>query len=183
MHFIRSNQQPWTHFPRKKIHLSPQQAYSDLDYADNIALLSDQINNAEVLLHSLETAAHKVGLTLDSTKTECMLLNEESTGNEIHNFSWKSLNTVDEFKYLGSNITDSKNDFNIRRALAWSACNKLHLIWKSDISKDTKLAFFQASVESILLGDAETWKTFRWWVYKATYESIKLILERSSHSG
>ena len=87
-----------------------------------------------------------------------MLLNEESTGNEIHNFNWTSLNTVDEFKYLGSNITDSKNDFNIRRALAWSACNKLHLIWKSDISKDTKLAFFQASVESILLGDAETWK-------------------------
>ena len=156
MHFIRSNQQPWTHFPRKKIHLSPQQAYSDLDYADNIALLSDQINNAEVLLHSLETAAHKVGLTLNSNKTECMLLNEESTGNEIHNFNWTSPNTVDEFKYLGSNITDSKNDFNISRAL--SPCNKLHLIWKSDISKDTKLAFFQASVESILLGDAETWK-------------------------
>ena len=35
---------------------------TDLDYADDIALLSDQINNVEILLQSLETAAHKVGL-------------------------------------------------------------------------------------------------------------------------
>ena len=37
--------------------------------------------------------------------------------------------------------------------------NKLHLIWKSNISKDTKLAFFRTSVESILLYGAETWTT------------------------
>ena len=35
---------------------------ADLDCADDIALLSDQINNVEILLQSLETAAHKVGL-------------------------------------------------------------------------------------------------------------------------
>ena len=35
---------------------------ADLNYADDIALLSDQINNVEILLQSLETAAHKVGL-------------------------------------------------------------------------------------------------------------------------
>ena len=81
-----------------------------------------------------------------------------------------------------------KNDFNICRALAWSACNKLHLIWKSNISKDTKLAFFRASVESTLRcwdldHEERSWKTFRWCVYKATYKRTKLILERWSHSG
>ena len=113
-------------------------------YANDIALLFDQINNAEILLQSLETAAHKVALTLNSTKTECMLLNElneESAGNETHILNGISLNTVD-FEYLGSYIEDSKNAFNIREALTWSACNKLHLIWKSNISKDTKPAFF-----------------------------------------
>ena len=94
-----------------------------MDYADDIALLSDQINNAEILLQSLETDAHKVGLTLNSTKTEYMLLNEDSTGNEIHTLNGTSLNTVDGFKYLGSYIKDSKNDFNIRKGLAWSAYN------------------------------------------------------------
>ena len=95
-------------------------------------------------------------MTLNSTKTECLLLNEESTGNDIRTLNGTSLNTVDDFKYLGSYIRDSKNDFNIRKALAWSVYNKLHLIWKSNISKDTKLVFFRASVEGILLYVAET---------------------------
>ena len=49
----------------------PSKHITDLDYADDIVLLSDQVNNAEILLQSLETAAHKVGLTLYSTKTQC----------------------------------------------------------------------------------------------------------------
>ena len=85
-----------------------------------------------------------------------MLLIEESTGNEINTLNGTSLNTADDFKYLGSYIKDSKNDFNIHKALGWSACNKLHRIWKSNITKDTKLAFFRASVEGILLYGAET---------------------------
>ena len=89
-----------THHPSKPI--------TDLDYADDIALLSDQINNVEILLQSLETPAHKVGLTMNSTKTECMLLNEESPGNEIHTLNGTSLNTVDDFKSLVSCIKDSK---------------------------------------------------------------------------
>ena len=61
--------------------ITPSKDIIDSDYADDTALLSDQINNAETLLQSLETAAHKVGLTLNSRKTECMLPNEESTRN------------------------------------------------------------------------------------------------------
>ena len=102
----------------KKSTYHPSKHITDLDYADDIALLSHQINNAEILHQSLETTAHKVGLTLNSTKTECMLLNEESTGNEIHTLNGISLNTVDNFKYLQSYIKNSKNDFNIRKALA-----------------------------------------------------------------
>ena len=47
----------------------PSKHITDLDYADDIALLSDQVNNAEIVIQSLEIAAHKVGLTLNSTKT------------------------------------------------------------------------------------------------------------------
>ena len=80
----------------------PSKHITDLDYADDIALLSNPINNAETLLQSLETAAHRVGLTLNSTKTECLLQNEESSGNDIHTLSGTSLNTVDDFEYLES---------------------------------------------------------------------------------
>ena len=64
---------------------------------------------------------------------------------------------VDDFKYLGSFVADSKKDFLTRKALAWSACNKLHNIWQSNISTATKLAFFRACVESVLLYGSETW--------------------------
>ena len=37
------------------------------------------------------------------------------------------------------------------------ALNILDLKWKSDISKSTKINFFRACVESILLYGAETW--------------------------
>ena len=84
----------------------PSKHITDLDYADDIALLSDQVNNAEILLQSLETPAHKVDLTLSSIKTECILPNEESTGNEIYALNGSSLNTVDDFEYLGSYIKD-----------------------------------------------------------------------------
>ena len=47
-----------------------------------------------------------------------MLLNKESNGNEILTLNGTFLNTVNDFKYLGSYIKDSKNDFNIRIALA-----------------------------------------------------------------
>ena len=67
-HGITLQDRKSTHHPSKHI--------TDIDYADDIALLSNQINNAEILLQSLETAAHKVALTLNSTKTERILLNE-----------------------------------------------------------------------------------------------------------
>ena len=69
-----------------------------------------------------------------------------------------NIQEVDDFKYLGSYVVDSKNDFRSRKGQAWSACNKLNNIWQSDISRETKIAFFKACVESILLYGAETWK-------------------------
>ena len=65
-HGLTLQERKSTHHPIKHI--------TDLDHADDIALLSHQVNNAEILLQSLETAAHKVGLTMNSTYTECMLL-------------------------------------------------------------------------------------------------------------
>ena len=64
---------------------------------------------------------------------------------------------VPDFKYLGSHIMDSEKDFQIRKALAWSACNKMDRIWKSTLPNRLKINFFRATVEPILLYGAETW--------------------------
>ena len=142
--------------PRKSSR-HPSKHVTDLDYADDIALVADQINNAEFLLQSLERAAQQVGLSLNNTKTEYMLINEDANHQHIKSLDGTQLKEVTDFKYLGSYVSDSKKDFLIRKAQAWAACNKLHHIWKSNISNKTKISFFRACVESILLYGAETW--------------------------
>ena len=64
------------------------------------------------------------------------------------------------FKYLGSFVAARQQefkDFLTRKAQAWKACNKLHIIWQSNILRKTKLDFFRACVESIILYGSKTW--------------------------
>lgn len=51
----------------------------------------------------------------------------------------------------------TKKDFKSRKGQARDACNKLTYIWQSVLAKSTKIKFFRARVESILLYGAETW--------------------------
>ena len=130
---------------------------TDLDYADDLSLLSDSLEKAQSLLNELETAAATVGLHVNATKTEFMLINIDEPDPAITTMNGSSLKEVQDFKYLGSYIADSKKDFNTRKGQAWNACNKLQKIWNSKISRATKLKFFKACVEPVLLYGSETW--------------------------
>ena len=48
---------------------------TDLDFADDIALLSEEIHQAQELLHQVETAVAKVGLKMNANKTKFMAFN------------------------------------------------------------------------------------------------------------
>ena len=91
------------------------------------------------------------------------------------------------FKYLGSYVLDSKKDFLTRKGQAWIACNKLDVIWKSDITRATKIEFFRACVESILLYGAETWTLKKELqdrlddTYTRLYACPKYVLETTSN--
>ena len=41
--------------------------------------------------------------------------------------------------------------------MAWDACNKLDMVWRSDLDIILKVRLFKACVESILLYGSETW--------------------------
>ena len=49
------------------------------DYADDLALLSDNSYNAQKLLHILEKSAAFIGLHINATKTEYMCYNQNGT--------------------------------------------------------------------------------------------------------
>lgn len=126
---------------------------TDLDYADDVALITEHITSAQTLLISFEEAAAKIGLT---KKAECMLMNEDPTHPSITSMDGAHIKEVEDFKYLGSYVADSRKDFLARKGQAWNACNKLR-VWQPGISTSTKVSFFRAFVESILLYGAETW--------------------------
>ena len=105
-------------------------------------------NQAETLLHSLERAAAGIGLHINAHKTEHMYFNQ--TG-DISIQEGTSLKLLDKFTYLGSSASSTEKDIDTQLTKAWTAINKLSIIWKSNLTDKMKRRFFLAVVVSILL--------------------------------
>ena len=70
---------------------------------------------------------------------------------DISTLDGTPLKLVDEFTYLGSSVASTEKDIDTRLTKAWTAINRLSIIWKSDLTDKMKRGFFQAAVASILL--------------------------------
>ena len=67
------------------------------------------------------------------------------------------LKQVDKFTYQGCSVSSTVNDINTRPARAWTANDRLSVIWKSVLADKIKHIFFHAAVVSILLYGCTTW--------------------------
>ena len=76
---------------------------------------------------------------------------------DISTLEETSLKLVDKFTYLGSSVSSTKKDMDTQLTKAWTAIDKLLIIWKSDLTDKIKCSFFQAVVVSILLYGCTTW--------------------------
>ena len=132
----------------------PAKTITDTDYADDIAILAKTPNQAVTLLHSLEWAATGIGLHVNAHKTEYMCYNQ--TG-DISTLDRTPLKLVDKFTYLGSSVSSTEKDINTWLTKAWTAIDRLSIIWKSDLTNKMKCSFFQEAVISILLYGSTTW--------------------------
>ena len=93
----------------------PAQTITDVDYADEIVLLANTPAQAKPLLHSLEQAAGGISLHVNADQMEYMCFNQSSY---ISTLNGGSLKLVDEFTYLGSRVSSTKNDINTPLAKA-----------------------------------------------------------------
>ena len=132
----------------------PAKTITDADYADDIAILANTPNQAETLLHSLERAVAGISLNVNAHKTEYMCYNQSG---DISIQDGTSLKLVDKFTYPGSSISSTEKDIDTRLTKAWTAIDRLSIIWKSDLTDKMKRSFFQAAVLSILLYGCTTW--------------------------
>ena len=76
---------------------------------------------------------------------------------DISTLDGTPLKLVDKFTYLGSSVASTEKDIDTRLTKAWTAINRLSIIWKSDLTDQMKRSFFQAAVASILLYGSTTW--------------------------
>ena len=139
---------------KKRSKRYPTKTITNADYTDDIAILANTPVQAETLLHTLKRAAADIGLHVNAHKTEYMCFNQ--TG-DISTLGGSSLKLVDKFTYLGSSVSSTEKDINTLIMKAWTAIDKLSVIWKSDLTDKMKCSFFQAAVVSILLYGCTTW--------------------------
>ena len=124
---------------KKKSRRYPTKTITDADNADDIVILANTPAQAETLPDSLESAAGGIGLHVNAHKMKDMFINQ--TGN-ISTLGGSSLKLVDKFTYLGSIVSSTEKDIDMRLTKAWTAIDRLSVIWKSDLTDKMKRSFF-----------------------------------------
>ena len=67
----------------------------------------------------------------NANKTEYMYFNQEGAISTLNN---GLLKLVDKLTYVTNSISSTESEVNIHLAKAWTAINRLLMIWKSDLS-------------------------------------------------
>ena len=146
---------------RTGVQWTPWRQLEDLDFADDIALLSHTCDQMQRKTTDLENTAKSIGLRIHPGKSKVMKVKTESTANI--RVEGRNLEEVDTFTYLGSGVGTTggtEEDIKARIGKARGAFVMLNKIWKDrTISLNTKLRIFNSNVKSVLYYGCETWKT------------------------
>ena len=118
----------------------PALCVTDIDYADDIALLSDSVDKAEKLLHTVEMAAKLIGLHINEKKTQHMTFNQNPS--KLTTINKKCIKPTNDFLYLGSWIYSNEKDVDVRIGKAWVALQKLNTSWNSNLPKKLEISIF-----------------------------------------
>ena len=127
----------------KGIRWKEENKLADLDFADDIALTADSIEDLQIIKTSLEKAASKVGLKISQNKTKAMVIQQkvsDRTSDEIK-VEGKTIETADKLKNLGSVISPNDNvddDINMKAGKTVTNFKKMNKIWSSTTISETQ---------------------------------------------
>ena len=133
---------------------------ADLDFADDIALLSETWNEMQEITNKVEDEAKKVGLHINTQKTKLVKIGKIEDVRTIQ-AGGGQVEEVEQFCYLGSVITnDSSCDKEIKTRLgkANTTFGRLTNIWRNkSLNVKVKVRLYDSLVLSTLKYGAETW--------------------------
>jgi len=132
----------------------------DLDFADDICLLSHSLTHIQAKTCELQATAASTGLCINAEKTKSMRINAHHQGPIT--LEGQDIEEVEKFTYLDSIVSKkggSDEDIEARIKKARQAFIMLRPIWKDrHITQKTKLRIFNSNVKSVLLYGSESWR-------------------------
>ncbi|BHF58542.1 hypothetical protein SprV_0100149400 [Sparganum proliferum] len=142
------------------VEFAPGHRLTDLDYADDIALLASSFGDLQSMMSRVNEVAKSVGLPINTGKTKVFsscIPDQAPLG-----IDGRQLEEVDSFKYLGARPLpneQSKDDIVSRiDAARWVFSSLRKCLWiRGDLSIATKIRVYCASVRSVLLYGCECW--------------------------
>ena len=136
---------------------------SDLDFADDAAILADTLEMLIGALETLSTELEPLGLRISWVKTKIQIFND-NLDDAIKSVSvgGNNVDCVHRFTYLGSDISDSARcgpEVNRRIGRACGVMDSLDKgVWRCRyLCRGTKIRVFRSLVLPVLLYGCETW--------------------------
>ena len=172
--------------------LSRELHLQDLEYADDMALVSDSMDLLEELLQAMEVSCSEMGLTISSKKTKILAVHPADRPSQPPRDvplrpADDPVSVVEEFEYLGSTISaDCSLDKEIssRISKASRSFNILcRVLWyQRRVKTRTKLKMFKSVILSTLLYGSETWAPTVTHVKRLQGRCVRIILEHRAES-
>jgi hypothetical protein len=132
----------------------------DLDFADDICLLSHSLTHMQSKTDVLQGTAAATGLHINAQKTKFMGINAQHQRSIT--LEGQAIEEVEKFTYLGSVVGKkggSDEDIEARIKKARQSFIMLRPIWKDrHLTQKTKLRIFNSNVKTVLLYGSESWK-------------------------
>ncbi|GFS15866.1 endonuclease-reverse transcriptase [Elysia marginata] len=134
---------------------------NNLRYADDTVLIAENKEDLQKLIDIAATESKRMGLKLNSKKTEIMVISRRPNLNADLFVDGTKLKQRDSFKYLGTIITqDGKNHTEIQARIAQAKTNfqKMKpLLTNNKITITTRKQALQCYIEPILMYGCEAW--------------------------
>jgi Reverse transcriptase (RNA-dependent DNA polymerase)/Domain of unknown function (DUF6451) len=131
----------------------------DLDFADDVVLMSHRLKDMQDKANDLVKEAAKVGLKINIAKTKELRINNNTT--EPIYVNGEEIERVADFTYLGANVsTDGGCQKDVEQRISKARCSfaRLKNVWRAkNMDLKLKLKIFDACVKSVLLYGCETW--------------------------
>ncbi|KAI5752582.1 hypothetical protein M8J77_018365 [Diaphorina citri] len=153
---------------------------NNLRYADDTALLAENIQNLQNILNKVITTSEAYGLTLNTKKTKFMLITKSQITEESLYAKGEKLEKVERYNYLGTNVNSSMDygaEIKIRIEKARASFMKMKKLFTNrDLSLDLRIRMLRCYIFTVLLYGVEAWtlnkscerklEAFEMWTYR-----------------